>query len=71
MIATLFQPYTTDPHRNDGTGLGLHSVASIARELDGRVSYARHEGWTKFSLWVAAEETPIADAEMPLLEATS
>ena len=65
MVPTLFQPYTTDPHRNDGTGLGLHSVASIARELDGHVSYARHEGWTRFSLWVAAADAPIAAMDMP------
>ena len=72
MVATLFQPYTTDPHRNDGTGLGLHSVANIARELDGRVSYARHEGWTRFSLWVAADDPSVAHADMgELLEATS
>lgn len=67
MIATLFQPYSTDPHRNDGTGLGLHSVATIARELDGRVSYARHDGWTTFSLWVAANETPFKGPEFPEL----
>lgn len=67
MVSTLFQPYSTDPHRNDGTGLGLHSVATIARELDGRVSYARHDGWTTFSLWVAANETPTNHPEIPEL----
>lgn len=53
MVPTLFQPYSTDPSRPDGTGLGLHSVATIARELGGQVSYARREGWTTFSMWVS------------------
>lgn len=53
MVPTLFQPYSTDPSRVDGTGLGLHSVASIAGELGGRVCYARHDGWTVFTLSVA------------------
>lgn len=52
MLPTLFQPYATDPSRPDGTGLGLYSVATTARELGGRVSYARRQQWTTFSLWV-------------------
>lgn len=53
MVQALFQPYSTDPTRSDGTGLGLYSVANLAHELGGRVSYTRREGWTMFSLWVA------------------
>lgn len=69
MVATLFQPYSTDPSRPDGTGLGLYSVATTARELGGRVSYARRGDWTTFSLWVPSlteveydEETSISGA---------
>lgn len=52
VVPTLFSAYATDPNRSGGLGLGLHSVAGLADELGGRVSYARHAGWTRFSLHV-------------------
>lgn len=59
VAATMFSPYVTDPSRDDGTGLGLHSVAHLMEELGGKVSYARASGWTRFSLsipWREARE---------------
>lgn len=50
IAAAMFSPYVTDPSREDGTGLGLHSVAHLTEELGGKVSYARLSGWTRFSL---------------------
>ena len=50
VAAAMFSPYVTDPSRDDGTGLGLHSVAHLTEELGGKVSYARASGWTRFSL---------------------
>lgn len=52
VVPTLFSAYATDPHRSGGLGLGLHSVAGLADELGGRVGYARHAGWTRFSLHI-------------------
>ncbi|HUG88818.1 MAG TPA: HAMP domain-containing sensor histidine kinase [Actinomycetota bacterium] len=60
VAAAMFSPYVTDPTRDDGTGLGLHSVAHLTEELGGKVSYARASGWTRFSLalpWREADET--------------
>lgn len=64
MVSTLFQPYTTDPSRPDGTGLGLYSVATTARELGGRVSYARRGDWTTFSLWVPSLSEIVPEDEI-------
>ena len=52
VVPTLFSAYATDPNRSGGLGLGLHSVASLADELGGRVRYARQAGWTRFSLHI-------------------
>jgi signal transduction histidine kinase len=52
IVPTLFSAYATDPNRPEGVGLGLHSVATLAAELGGRVTYARHEGWTRFTLTI-------------------
>lgn len=60
VAAAMFSPYVTDPARDDGTGLGLHSVAHVMEELGGKVSYARSRGWTRFSLalpWRRPEES--------------
>lgn len=52
VVPTLFSAYATDPNRSGGLGLGLHSVSCLADELGGRVGYARHAGWTRFSLQI-------------------
>lgn len=62
VAAAMFSPYVTDPSRDDGTGLGLHSVARLTEELGGKVSYARSNGWTRFSLTLPWREADGADA---------
>ncbi|HZA61203.1 MAG TPA: ATP-binding protein [Actinomycetota bacterium] len=52
IVPTLFRAYSTDPDRSGGVGLGLHSVAALAGDLGGRVTYWRNEGWTRFSLCI-------------------
>ncbi len=48
VLPRLFGPYSTDPGRPDGTGLGLHSARSLLDDLGARVTYARHSGWSRF-----------------------
>jgi signal transduction histidine kinase len=50
VLPSLFGAYTTDPTRQDGTGLGLHSVRQLVAELGGRVGYSRHSDWTRFTV---------------------
>ena len=50
VLPGLFSAYATDPHRTDGTGLGLHSVRALVGELGGRVGYSRHSDWTRFTV---------------------
>jgi len=68
VVPTLFSAYATDPHRSGGIGLGLHSVATLARDLGGRVAYARKEGWTRFCVTIpdmARDAAPIGAEEVP------
>jgi signal transduction histidine kinase len=50
VLPGLFGAYATDPTRQDGTGLGLHSARSLIEELGGRIGYSRHSEWTRFTL---------------------
>lgn len=50
VLPGLFGAYATDPQRDDGIGLGLHSVSNVLEEIGGRVGYARHSGWTRFTI---------------------
>lgn len=61
VLPGLFGAYTTDPARNDGTGLGLHSVHNLVKELGGRVGYSRHSEWTRFT--ISLPRTPSGSAE--------
>lgn len=54
VLPGLFSAYATDPGRTDGTGLGLHSVRQLVEELDGRVGYTRHSGWSRFAITLPA-----------------
>ena len=56
VLPGLFGAYATDPHRDDGIGLGLHSVSNIIEEIGGRVGYARHSGWTRFTITLPTPE---------------
>lgn len=55
VLPGLFGAYATDPARQDGTGLGLHSVRQLVQQLGGRVDYLRHSGWTRFTINVPAD----------------
>jgi signal transduction histidine kinase len=50
VIPSLFAAFVTDRSRPGGTGLGLHSVVRLAKELGGRVSYSRTGQTTQFRL---------------------
>lgn len=50
VLPGLFGAYTTDPTRQDGIGLGLHSVRQLVGQLGGRVDYLRHSEWTRFTI---------------------
>jgi two-component system sensor histidine kinase KdpD len=53
VLPRLFAPYVSDPSRSDGTGLGLNSAKQVIEsDLKGRISYSRHEGWTRFVITV-------------------
>lgn len=56
VLPRLFSPYVSDSGRSDGTGLGLNSAKQVVEEdLSGRLSYSRHEGWTRFVMDVPVE----------------
>ena len=57
-LPSLFAAFATDRSRPGGTGLGLHSVVRLARELGGNVSYSRRGGLTRFCLTVPDTGTP-------------
>lgn len=49
ILPRLFTAYASDTARTDGVGLGLNSAKQvIEQDLGGRLSYSRHEGWTRF-----------------------
>jgi signal transduction histidine kinase len=52
----LFTPYASFPDQVEGHGLGLYSVAQVVAELEGRVTYSRADGWTRFTLSVPAAD---------------
>jgi signal transduction histidine kinase len=56
VLPRLFAPYVSDPTRSDGTGLGLNSAKQVIEsDLGGRLSYSRHEGWTRFVIQVPVD----------------
>ncbi|MEA2452182.1 MAG: hypothetical protein QOG04_892 [Actinomycetota bacterium] len=56
VLPRLFAPYVSDPTRSDGTGLGLNSAKQVIEsDLGGRLSYSRHEGWTRFVITVPVD----------------
>jgi signal transduction histidine kinase len=72
ILPSLFAAFATDRSRPGGTGLGLHSVVRLARELGGNVSYSRQGEMTRFCLVVPdldvvhlPSETAAASVERP------
>ncbi|HVL65613.1 MAG TPA: ATP-binding protein, partial [Actinomycetota bacterium] len=50
ILPRMFTPYTTDPSRSDGTGLGLNSVKRLVQDIGGQISYSRFREWTRFTI---------------------
>ena len=68
ILPSLFAAFATDRTRPGGTGLGLHSVVRLARELGGNVSYSRQEGVTRFCLTVPDLATPQGAGEVVVVD---
>jgi len=63
ILPSLFAAFATDRSRPGGTGLGLHSVVRLARELGGNVSYSRQGGMTRFCLVIPDMDSVHVPAE--------
>jgi signal transduction histidine kinase len=63
LVPSLFTPHATGSERGEGFGLGLYSVNKLVSELGGNVTYARRDGWTRFSILLPHKVASSAEDE--------